>query len=227
MPFILNADVIPDAARREQFDSTLRQWADEIIPAIEMKYGKINPNFEFIGVELLRRKPQTFFPAFGAGKLVTIRLNITTVNNDAQALFQLAHECVHLLDPTKLGNAPVLEEGLASINSIEYVRRLSPIFGNGDNRYDMAAAVAQEALSINPDFVRNLRGADVPFAEMTPELILQECTGLNAGLAEALCAKFQTWNPFIDLSRIQSPVPIRLSFGSIAMVVGNGAGLPV
>src|SRR4051794_16752903 len=84
-----------------------------------------------------------------------------------QAIFQLAHESIHLLAPTGGQNAPVIEEGLATAFSHE----MSPRYG-GYNistlpQYLMAERYLQQFLSIDPDGIGKIRNQQPCFAKIT------------------------------------------------------------
>lgn len=173
---------------------TLARWTSEILISIEEKYGARDNRFTFVGIEFEDRKPQTWFHPAGRGLHVAIRLNKNVWENPSRALFQLAHECVHLLDPSQNNTAPVIEEGLAVLTSREFMARIRGTWASR-GKYARAGLLAEQALRINPNVVRNIRAEEVPFVEMTPGMLLDHCTGLDPAIAETLCSRFSGWIP--------------------------------
>lgn len=89
-----------------------------------------------LGIEFREGVPQIWFP--GNCNHIAIQLGTDALNDVNKALFQLAHECVHLLDPVIFEQASVLEEGLATNFSLIYVRRSNPSYETGSAKYDAA-----------------------------------------------------------------------------------------
>src|SRR5208337_1006395 len=116
---------------------TLASRAGEILRLVEERYGPRDCSFTLLGVEFSEPQPQIWFP--GDCRHVVIQLTTSAMNDEIQALYQLAHECVHLLDPVVFGLASVFEEGVATLLSAEYARRLQPSYSPSDAKYDAAA----------------------------------------------------------------------------------------
>jgi hypothetical protein len=173
---------------------TLASRAGEIRDLAESRYGQRDISFAFLGVEFSDAGPQIWFP--GNRRHVIIQLNTSAINDEIRALYPLAHECVHLLDPQVLGDASVFEEGLAALFSAEYVRRLCPTYSPSDAKYDTAARLVKQALAISPNVVRDLRAQGTPFGKFTQQQIESSCPGLSPQDCRSLSAKFQAWNGF-------------------------------
>ncbi|WP_342656120.1 hypothetical protein GKC68_00105 (plasmid) [Pantoea sp. RSPAM1] len=86
-------------------------------------------------------------------------------------MYQLSHECVHLLSPSGGKNAPVIEEGLAKLYSMEIIVRLCghPHGQNYGNvpAYDNAAGFVRQLLQIDGNAIRKLRDKEPDFFKMT------------------------------------------------------------
>jgi len=144
------------------FSWTLASRMGHILRFIEDRYGKRDRNWTLLGVEFTSQDaPQVWYPTFdGVSETVIIQLTRGAATNETQALFQLAHEVVHLLSPTGPGaHASVLEEGLATYNSLEYLaaigKAVSPEYINAP-RYERAyRAVAR--LAKRPDFANGIK----------------------------------------------------------------------
>ena len=92
------------------YRSTLTHLASEFITEIEHIFGPRDPSFTYLGIEMDATPgaiPMNWFPDAGKPlsdpdhptRHVLIRLTENALNNANIAKWQLAHECVHLLDP--------------------------------------------------------------------------------------------------------------------------------
>jgi hypothetical protein len=171
---------------------TLASRAGEILRLLEERLGPRDCSFTLLGVEFCETGPRTWFP--GDCRHVVIQLSTSSLTDEIRALYQLAHECVHLLDPVVCGTASVFEEGVATLFSAEYARRLCPTYLPCDAKYDAAASLAQQALTMSPGVIRQLRGEGVRFSAITPEQLRSACSGLSPQICGLLCANFQAWD---------------------------------
>jgi hypothetical protein len=171
---------------------TLASPTGEIIQLLEDRYGPRDRSFTLLGIEFCGPRPQTWFP--NNCQHVVIQLSESAMNDEVRALYQLAHECVHLLDPVVFAQASVFEEGVATLFSAEYVKRLNLTCLSGDAKYDAAAGLAQEALALSPNVIRELRSQGKRFSGFTVEQMRSVCQRLTEPKCRLLCAKFQTWD---------------------------------
>ena len=92
---------------------TLSNYASRFIADIECLFGPRDRSFTLIGIVIDRTPgnlPQLWFPdsgippgdVEGRSKHVVIRLSRNALTDSARARWQLAHECVHALDPWNL-----------------------------------------------------------------------------------------------------------------------------
>ena len=107
-----------------EFPNFLRNKAIEYIAKLEKIFGGCDQKFQ-LGCVLRADKekhshgdgPYIWFRGNSLDEGSIIDICISTgawdEHNLDQATWQVAHECVHLLDPVKFGNATILEEGLA------------------------------------------------------------------------------------------------------------------
>lgn len=118
------------------------------------------------------------------------------------ALFEFSHECVHVLDPSVRGEAPVFEEGIARLYQVEVSRRFFPRWVEGwpkpgpiDRQYIQAGELAMPIYD-NPAPICQLRESCKKFATITPD----ELSGAYPDLAHAaeLCEKFQEWRQGVN-----------------------------
>lgn len=118
-----------------------------------------------LGVEFCVDGPQTWFP--GNCENIVIQLSNESASEPHRAIYQLAHEVVHLLAPFRGRVAPVIEEGLATVFSEDI---LSEEFGI-QNYTDMAsyigaAARVRDLLLLDSDAIRKLRLIEPTFKLM-------------------------------------------------------------
>lgn len=108
-----------------EFPNLLRDKAIEYITKLEEIFGKCDQNFQ-LGCVLRADKekhshgdgPYIWFRSncLDEGSIIDICISTRAWDEQYlnQATWQIAHECVHLLDPVEFGNATILEEGLAT-----------------------------------------------------------------------------------------------------------------
>ena len=109
-------------------NATLPIWAGLYLRKLEGLFGPRDPAFTLLGIDISRTTkigPYVRFPDSGKTlvdgtekhKYVIILLSPQALLSEAAAMWQLAHECVHLLDPwnqqVEGRRTNYLEEGLA------------------------------------------------------------------------------------------------------------------
>lgn len=156
---------------------------------VEARYGPRDRSYTVLGIEFGPGNPQLWYP--GNRDHIVVQLDANALDNRDLALFQLAHECVHLLAPTGSAIAPVLEEGLATVYSEDYVRRETGRSVSPDvPSYAHAALLVRRLLQIDSTAIRKLRVLEPSFVRMTPTHIQAVVTGVDAALANDLVAPF-------------------------------------
>jgi hypothetical protein len=148
----------------------------------EMKYGPRNKNWTILGIEFCGEIPHVWYP--GNMGYISIMLADMARLNPAEAIFELAHEVVHLLSPNGGGPAKTIEEGVATI----FAHQNSPIRG-GQASYLEAERLVKELLAIDDHAIRKLREKRPAFSDFTPEFILENYS-ISWQSANALCATF-------------------------------------
>ncbi|MGL1115795.1 hypothetical protein, partial [Vibrio vulnificus] len=147
---------------------TLASRLGSMLQEIENLYGKRDKSWTFVGVEFEASGPQNWFP--GNCGNIAIQLNTNALQNDILAHYQLAHEAVHLLAPDGQCGAPVIEEGLATIYSEDYIAREHGATGYTNMpSYIEAAKSVRELLMFDPDAIRKLRAVEPSFKKMSQE----------------------------------------------------------
>jgi hypothetical protein len=156
---------------------------------VEERFGRRNMEFTFLGIEFTSGDvPQTWFP--GSSKYVAIQLTDNARLEPGRALFQLAHEVIHLLAPAVGEIAPTLEEGLASVFSHEVSQRHGAGLRSGVPSYERAADLTSQLLAINPMAIRDIRSVEPQFKRITANHILAVAPSLDPKVAHELCLPF-------------------------------------
>lgn len=153
---------------------TLTTRTGEMLTELEGRYGVRDSSWTLLGVEFCEHGPDIWYPGGNDSpppKHIAIRLSPAAFRNYKEAIYQLSHECVHLLSPSGGRNAPVMEEGLAKLYSMEIIVRLcghppGQNYGN-DSAYVHAAGYVQQLIQIDGHAIRKLRDIEPAFFRMT------------------------------------------------------------
>ena len=158
---------------------------------LETEYGLRNRSFTVLGMEFIHGAPRIWFP--GNRNYIVIQLSADAMIDRTKALFQVAHECVHLLDPVVFGEASVLEEGLATNVSLRCIHRISPQYLTGDPKYDAANQHVTALLAKYPKVIRQLR-KKYGLSGFEPKRLRGYCRGLPSSERELLAMPFTAWS---------------------------------
>jgi hypothetical protein len=125
---------------------------------------------------------------------IVIQLNTRCMTDWYEAHFQLAHECIHLLSPTGRNDSNILEEGLATSFSLDYMKRNlgRPDYGITDHRYISAVTHFSALMTIQPDAIRELRELEPTISRIDANTIIQRYPDIDPLLAETLASRFST-----------------------------------
>ncbi|WP_110775788.1 hypothetical protein [Cronobacter sakazakii] len=153
---------------------TLATYIHRIMNKIESDYGSRDRNWWLAGIEFHEGVPQVWYPESDENSVtgsIVIMLGAETFRDFKCAVYQLAHECVHTLSTVIGVKAPVLEEGLATAFSEDFIEQW---FGETDKkaytqdvRYRDAAANVRKLLQLEPDAIKRLREKEPAFKRMT------------------------------------------------------------
>lgn len=154
---------------------TLATEIGRMLTELEERYGPRDISWTLLGVEFWDGVPMIWYPRDGNKpdpKHIAIRLSPAAFSDHKEAMYQLSHECVHLLSPQGKADAPVLEEGLAKLYSMEIIER---VCGHPSGKpygieslYDDAARHVLKLLQYDPEAIRRLRNIEPAFYRMTP-----------------------------------------------------------
>lgn len=172
-------------------------YASCFIQEMEERYGSRDRSWTYVGIEFHAGQPQVWFPGgyeTPPRKHIAICLGAGAFSNRERTVYQLAHECVHLLAPVVGGGAPVIEEGLATAFSEDMIEKWC---GNtrkqaytSDQKYADAAARVRELLALAPDAIPRLRATEPAFHQMTADTFTRAGLNVPPALVTALLARF-------------------------------------
>jgi hypothetical protein len=178
-----------DAHGNGGYAYTLTQKLGEYLREAERRHGQRNMEWTILGIEFSGTIPHVWFPY--TEKLVSVMLTESAALDPNRALFQLAHEVVHLLEPSPLTPTTVFEEGLATMFSHEICTREQIAMHSDIPSYLAAEAALKDLLAIYPDAVRTIRKViRRPFVDLTSDEILQAVPDAPLDLAKTLAEKF-------------------------------------
>ena len=171
------------------FTYTLASRLGAMLAEAEAQFGARDITYTILGIEFSRLgHPHIWYP--NAHRHIVIQLAAECMADPLMAYSQLAHECIHLLDPT--GGAAivrVLEEGLAVRFQQAYIGAVFKQSMPVDlASYADARGKVDELLALDPSAIRFLResGKKLPF--LTADDILWACPVASRELAESLVA---------------------------------------
>jgi len=164
---------------------------DQLADAAEVLYGPRDRSYELIGVRFEARGPLIFYPA---GKQVEVILSEAAKVYRPTALFEAAHEAVHLLAPTGGSHATVLEEGLATHFSHSICAAVGNPYRTSIACFIQAEALFHRLLLMRADAVALARHIEPNFVGITAGLLRQIVPGLDDSVAETLCLPFGPWS---------------------------------
>jgi hypothetical protein len=177
------------------FTWTLTTRLGQMLRDVEAMFGPRDGSYTILGVEFVGTIPQIWFP--GDCRHVAIQLGETTMTDPVRAMYQLAHETVHLLDPVLAGAASVFEEGLATYYQNTYIHREAPNYSTDDPKYGAARHLATKAIADGTDGVKGLRARGKALSKFLPSELVAICPGLTGDEARTLTSSFASWNGII------------------------------
>jgi hypothetical protein len=168
---------------------TLASRLGEILHIAEQRFGTRDKEYTILGIEfVLLERPKIWYP--GNRKHIVIQLTTKSLYNESQALYQLAHEAIHLLSPTGGRNANILEEGLAAHFSDYYLEKIDKPKLIHDIDYQKAMELTNDLLLIDNDIIKQVRKIEPTISKLEPEHFQQIKDGLPEKLLSKLCKKF-------------------------------------
>ena len=170
---------------------TLTTLLGRLLYEAEQAYGDRDSSWTLLGIEFAGEHPQVWFPGGGSRRHISIMLSEAASLDINLAIFELAHEVIHVLSPSGDRNVPCIEEGLATLNSHDVGGRCQIGFQTPPSAYLEAEKDVVSLLAIDPNAVKKLRSRNLSFEGFTPDLIQEVVPGVSSDLAVALCTPFR------------------------------------
>lgn len=161
---------------------TLTTYALKYLLEAESLYGTRTKDYEYVGLELNDNgPPRVWYPM---NKYIVIQVSQSTANDIRQAIFQIAHEIVHVLSPNGQQTTNNLEEGLAS-----YFSKIVTDRDSGDNAYAFNSIqstkylkpyqLVDKLITFDSDSIKKLRNIQPILGQITKQ------TFIDAGISLA------------------------------------------
>lgn len=170
---------------------TLVSILGDFLKILENRYGPRDISWTILGIEFHNLESPCIWYPFD--KMVAVSLANTAINNTNQAIFQLAHEAVHLLSPSGQRHALVIEEGLATLFSEEVSHHQQLNIFTPEGEYSAAAALTKKLLDYDPSIIKSIRKDHPNISCFTPELICLKAPDFPMDLATSLCEPFSLY----------------------------------
>jgi hypothetical protein len=185
---ILSDDLIVAYPLPNGFTWTLASRLGQMLTKVELQFGQRNRSFTVLGIEFRDGVSQLWFP--GNCGHVVIQLGLAAMQDPIRAKFQLAHECVHLLDPAP-GGTNNLEEGIATQFSLDFLEAEFGIrYQTGNPKYDNACNLIRSLRAAKGDAAKELRRLHGTWRGISKQEIMAMCPSLDVEIADQLAATF-------------------------------------
>ena len=180
-------------ARRQgpgRYTWTLPSLLGDMLQLAQEWFGERDHTWTILGIEFCGDHPRVWCP--GNRKDIVVQLGLRCMDEAQRAVYQMAHECVHLIAPIGCANASVLEEGLATWFAQYYMaeRIGNPNWRSTLYSYTVAQEQAEKLLALDKDAIKVLRGVIPQISHFTPELLMQHYPVLGEELAAHLTSLF-------------------------------------
>lgn len=195
-----------NVGQERQFVQRLEEHVRQYLLKLGQLLGPPDPRFVFGTVRKTFAEndvPHTSFPhGYHLNGNCIVHVHISKKpwekQSTGQGVWQLAHECVHLLDPVILGNANILEEGLASWFQNEpkfhneEVRRYIVRNNEYVRSYDEARKLV---LACKPEShlcpaIKEIRASRVRIRDIEEEMLRSRLPSVSDSIIERLCMPF-------------------------------------
>lgn len=175
-------------ATDRSYEQTLMEELLKILEEAELLFGPRDRSYELLPPRI--SECGCAHPYIYPFRKIRIYLTSTSKTRYV-ASYQLAHEAIHVLGPTRSW-ATVLEEGLATWFSNAYMERVYGLQFEAPNRwYDAAMRAVAPLLAKNKFVIKELRVRQ-PQISKIDETLLVEVAGIEPDHARLLCADFES-----------------------------------
>ena len=192
-----------DFVREALYVRDLNKYVTKYMSTLESLFGPCDPRFVFGSIKKSDEDtPSVHFPKkynLEGGCIVDIHIGKCAWERCSpdQGAWQVAHECVHLIDPVEKDSINVLEEGLATWFQDElqyhdskvkpYIRKNSPHPPN----YFEAKKLFQHCLPGILPAIKSIRESGVRISDISMEILSPLLQNKKTGIVERLCEPFQ------------------------------------
>ncbi len=183
---------------------TLPVYTSQFLADLEKRFGPRDRSYTLVGIHIDKKQgnvPCLWYPNSGipAGdserrsKHVIVRLTSNALTNPVRARWQLAHECLHLLDPWNNlvdgRSTNWLEEGLATW----YQNMKVPEAELHEGKYANAEELVKPIIEELPEAVRRIRQeCNLRVGEITPDILVKYYPAIGEETARSLCRPFSS-----------------------------------
>lgn len=192
----------------KEYVEFLEQQVHRYVPILEELFGPRNSRYSFLGVGKNsddRDFPQTYFPNgysdTGCGVEIRIEPQWYDMQHRGMGGYQIAHECVHLLDPSAFGAGPMLEEGLAVWfqDNPSYhghhrsIQARSAFYGSQDptdRSYAIARNLVRRCMPELARAIKDVRSGGTRLRDIKAEYLAPHLPDIDDRTIDALCAPF-------------------------------------
>lgn len=168
---------------------------------------KIEPYpYMFTGINFESDRPWTRYGCEGKEdslqtKYIFIQLSKNAMHDSPLAIWQLAHECIHLLSPDYKHKSTILEEGMATWYQRRWVENCSDIFPQRFKtktygispkyaEYLEAYGLVDQLLSVDETSVKRIREIEPRIRNLSSEIIVKAAPWINRETAKKLVKTF-------------------------------------
>jgi hypothetical protein len=196
----LCCDPLPE---RNGYTWTLVSLLGDFLATAEQLYGPRDRDWTLLGIEFCGDGPQIWYP--GNRKHVSIMLSESARTDVRLAIWEIAHEVIHILSPSGDRSALLIEEGLATFFA-HYISDRHRLGKAGGPVYASASQIVRWLLETYPDGILRMRAYQPMFLKFTPDLVRSVIPAISLDFARALCLPFSEIadNPMKALSLMQS-----------------------
>ena len=179
----------PDIFTKDLRGESITSVLGNILQHIEFQYGKRNPIYTILGIELFDGGPDIHFSDYNPS-YIYIRITPNCRFDMTETVLQVSHEAVHCLHPTTIENVTYLEEGLATLFSLGYTNSYTGEKYIDNQHYIQASNLVSELLKYKPTIIKELRTQESSISMFTPKMLIDNCPDIPLDLAEKLTTRF-------------------------------------
>lgn len=177
--------------------NTLAYRFGEMMTIAQDLFGPRDPSYLFIGIEFVDGHQRA---RFVSNTCLSILLSFKAMLNPMEAYFEMAHECIHLLSPDPTKPATILEEGMATVFALIYMRDTMKVTSltSRQEAYEEATALVAMLMEIDPYGIKKMRQEEPAIRKIDKSLILKHYPTIPEGVAARLARTFLCGEPYVD-----------------------------